>query len=139
MTNMSGFTQNAPAVFQRLMQKVLSGLNPEEGKQFVVAYLDDILVFSTSLQDHLVHLWKVINHLKSVEYLGHLITSKGLQTNYRLTETVQNFPTPKTLQDVQRFLSMASYYCRFIANFAKIVQPLHHLTTKSVIQAIFRM
>ena len=47
---------NAPAVFQRLVQRVLAGLNPELRKQFVVAYLDDILVFSDSLHDHLTHL-----------------------------------------------------------------------------------
>jgi hypothetical protein len=57
--------KNAPAVFQRLIQKVLNGLNPEGGKQFVVAYLDDILIFSETLQDHLTHLRKVIDRLKS--------------------------------------------------------------------------
>ena len=56
---------NAPAVFQRLMQRVLSRLNPDGGTQFVAAYLDDILIFSTTLQDHLVHLRKVIDRLKS--------------------------------------------------------------------------
>ena len=57
---------NAPAVFQRLMQNVLAGLNPDDGKEFVTAYLDDILVFSSTLQEHLSHLRKVIDRLKSV-------------------------------------------------------------------------
>ena len=48
---------NAPAVFQRLMQHVLSGLNPSDGKEFITAYLDDILVFSSSFSDHLDHLY----------------------------------------------------------------------------------
>ena len=53
--------KNAPAVFQRLMQRILHGLNPKDGKQFVAAYLDDILVFSETLQDHLNHLRSVID------------------------------------------------------------------------------
>ena len=139
---------NAPAVFQRLMQKVLSGLNPESGRQFVAAYLDDILIFSTTLEEHLLHLRKVINRLKSVnlklkptkcmfarkevEYLGHIITAEGLRPNLRITEAVQKFPTPDNVQGVRRFLGMASYYRRFISGFAKIAQPLHGLTAKDV-------
>ena len=54
---------NAPAVFQRLMQNVITGLNPEEGPDFVSAYIDDILIFSRSLSDHIVHLNKVLERL----------------------------------------------------------------------------
>ena len=98
---------NAPAVFQRLMQRVLSGLNPSDGKEFVTAYLDDILVFSSSFSDDLHHLQNVLSRLKSVnlkikpskcqfmrrevEYLGHVIT---LKPNARLTEAILNFPRP---------------------------------------------
>ena len=122
---------NAPAVFQRLIQKVLAGLNPRDGKDFVAAYLDDILIFSHTLEDHLAHLRKVIDRLKAVnlkpkptkckfvrkevEYLGHLITAEGLRPNVRLTEAVQNFPRPENVQGVRRFLGMTSYYRRFIA------------------------
>ena len=139
---------NAPAVFQRLMQRVLTGLNPEDGKEFVSAYIDDILVFSASLQDHLAHLTKVIDRLREVnlklkpakckfvreevEYLGHVITSGGLKPNVRLTSAVQEFPRPRNVHEVRRFLGMASYYRRFIPNFARIAQPLHHLTAKNV-------
>ena len=102
--------KNASAVFQRLIGKALSGLNPESWRQFVFAYLDDILVFSTSLQEHLTHLKKVIDRLKfanrklkrskcsfvkrEVEYLGHIIT------NPRITEAVQAYPTPENVQGV---------------------------------------
>ena len=139
---------NAPAVFQRLMQKVLARLNPEDGREFVTAYLDDILVFSSTLEEHLCHLRKVVNRLKSVnlklkpvkcqfvrgevEYLGHVITPLGLKPNARLTEAVQNFPRPRDCHGVRRFLGMASYYRRFVAGFAKIAQPLHRLTAKDV-------
>ena len=140
--------KNAPAVFQRLMQRVFDGLNPEGGKQFLAVYLDDILVFSTTLEEHLAHLRKVIDRLQSanlklkpskcrfmkkeVEYLGHIVTAEGLRPNPRVTEAVQSFPTPENIQGVRRFLGMASYYRRFIAGFAKITQPLHHLTAKDV-------
>ena len=140
--------KNAPAVFQRLMQKVLSGLNPDSGKQFVAAYLDNILIFSTMLQEHLAHLRKVIDRLKfanlklkpskcnfmkeEVEYLGHIITAAGLQPNSRITQAVQDFVIPENIRAVRRFLGMASYYRRFIAGFAKIAQPLHRLTAKDV-------
>ena len=85
--------KNAPSVFQRLMQQVLSGVNPENGPSFVAAYIDDLLIFSLSLQDHLDHLCKVIHRLREVglkvnpgkcqfirrevEYLGHIITPEG--------------------------------------------------------------
>ena len=103
--------KNAPAVFQRLMQKVLSGLNPDSGKQFVAAYLDDILVFSTT---HLTHLRKVIDQLKfanlklkprkcnfmkeELEYLGHIITAAGLRPNSRITQAVQDFVIPENIR-----------------------------------------
>ena len=56
---------NAPAVFQRLMQ-VITSLNPDDGKDFMTAYLDDILIFSESLQEHLCHLHRIIDKLKFV-------------------------------------------------------------------------
>ena len=101
---------NAPAVFQRLMQYVLMGLNPEEGPDFVAVYIDDILVFSRTLEDHIHHLRLVFERLvetglklkpakchfvrKEVEYLGHIITPQSLQTNPRLVAAVQEFPIP---------------------------------------------
>ena len=111
---------NAPAVFQRLMQCVLMGLNPEKGPDFVAVYIDDILVFSRTLEDHIDHLRLVFERLvetglklkpakcrfvqKEVEYLGHIITPQGLKTNPRLVAAVQEFLTPQSLQEVCRFL-----------------------------------
>ena len=93
---------NAPAVFQRLIQKVLDGLNPDDGNGFVTAYIDDIPVYSCTLEEHLDHLQKVIAHLRSVnlklksskcefvwpevKYLGHVITASGLKTSPCLTQ-----------------------------------------------------
>ena len=140
--------KNAPVVFQRLMQQVISCLNPEYGPDFVSVYIDDILVFSRSLEDHLLHLRKVFERVtevglklkpskckfvqKELEYLGHVVSRDGLKTNPRLVEAVREFPTPKSVQETRRFLGLSSYYRRFIPNFAKIAQPLHDLTRKDV-------
>ena len=137
---------NAPGVFQRLMQCVLMGLNPEEGPDFVAVYIDDIVIFSRTLEDHIDHLRLVFERLvetglklkptkcqfvrKEVEYLGHVITPQGLKTNPRLVAAVQEFPVPQSLQEVRRFLGLSSYYRRFIPRFAKVAQPLHQLTRK---------
>ena len=138
--------KNAPGVFQRLMQKVVSSLNPGSGPDFVSVYLDDILVFSKNLNEHLEHLRLVIERLVEVglklkpskckfaqhelEYLGHVVSREGLRTNPKLTEAVVDFPRPQSVRDVRRFLGLASYYRKFILHFAKITRPLHKLTCK---------
>ena len=97
-----------------------AGLNPEDGPNYVVVYIDDVLVFSRTLVEHLEHLRRVICRLQSaglklkpskckfireeVEYLGHLITPKGLKTNCRLVAAVAEFPQP---QNVWRFWGSA--------------------------------
>ena len=124
---------NAPSVFQRLMQKVLAGLNPENGPDFVAAYIDDILVFSRILEEHLEHLRLVIERLeeaklklkpvkcqfirKEVDYLGRVLTPEGLKVNARLVEAVTNFPQPRSVLEVRRFLGLASYYSVLSRNF----------------------
>ena len=141
--------RNAPAVFQRLMQHLLSGLNPPSGPDFVSAYLDDILVFSPTLEAHLDHLHQVLTRLSTaglklkptkchfirqqVEYLGHVITPKGIKPNPDREQAVRDFPTPRSLKDVRAFIGLASYYRRFIKGFAQIAQPLHSLTRKGAI------
>ena len=100
---------NAPAVFQRLMQRVLMGLNPEDGQAFVSVYIDDILIYSRSLEERITHLRLVLERIKAaglklklskcafvrqeVEYLGHVLTPEGLKTNPKLVESVADFPT----------------------------------------------
>ena len=139
---------NAPGVFQRLMQQVLMGLNPENSPDFVSVYIDDILVFSKTLEEHLQHLEIVLKRVievglklkpvkcqffrQEVEYLSHMITPLGLKTSNRHVAAVDQFPIPANLREVRRFLGMASYYRRFIPSFAKIAHPLHALTRKDV-------
>ena len=109
---------NAPAVFQRLMQQVVSPLNPASGTDFVSVYLDDVLVFSRTLEEHMTHLQAVIHRMRDVglklkpskcrfaqrelEYLGHIVSRDGLKTNSRLIAAVQDFPIPRSVHDVRR-------------------------------------
>ena len=139
---------NAPAVFQRLMQQVLAGLNPEEGPDFVKVYIEDVLVFSPTLGDHLDHLSQVLAQIrkaglklkpskchfiaKEVEYLGHILTPEGLKPNPATVSAVKEFPQPTNLKEVRQFLGLSSFYRRFISGFAAVAQPLHQLTRKGV-------
>ena len=141
--------KNAPAVFQRLMQRVLIGLNPDQGPDFVSVYLDDILVFSETFEKHLEHLQQVIERLtaaglelkpskcpficQEVEYLGHLITPSGIRPNPNRVKAVREFPVPQSVREVRQFLGVASYYRRFILGFTKTAQPLHALTQKGAL------
>ena len=67
-----------------------------------------------------------------VEYLGHIITPEGLRTNPRLVASVREFPVPQNVQNIRRFLGLASYYRKFVPSFAEVAQPLYQLTCKGV-------
>ena len=134
---------NAPATFQRLMDSVLAGLLWTS----CLVYLDDIIVMGTSFEDHLNNLAQVFDRLRSanlklkpskcsfackeVAFLGHTVSDKGVATDPALTEKVDNWPEPQSVRDVQQFLGLASYYRRFVKDFARIAKPLHRLTEKS--------
>ena len=130
---------NAPATFQRMMNCILAGIN---GISCLV-YLDDIIVFSRSFKEHLQDLEQVFSRLieagivlkpskcqfavQQVEYLGHIVSSRGLSPDPRKIEKLKTFPTPKTLTELRSFLGFASYYRRFIKNFALLAAPLFKL------------
>ena len=133
---------NAPASFQSLMQSLLGQL------PFVVVYLDDILVFSRTPEEHKNHVKQVLEILKentlrakkkkcaffqsSIEYLGFIIDQDGLHPNPAKIQCVQDWPVPQNVKDVQSFLGLANYYRRFVKDFAKIGTPLTQLTRKDV-------
>ena len=128
------------------MQRLISGLNPASGPDFVAVYIDDILIFSPTLEQHLNHLQQVVSRISKaglklkpskclfvpseVEYLGHLITPDGLKTKSRLVEALREFPQPTDVSSVRRFLGLASYYRQFTQGLAQIAEPLRELTRK---------
>lgn len=128
--------KNAPSTFQRVMDNVLRDLI---GKVCLV-YMDDIIVYSTSYQEHLINLRKVFDALrkynlkiqldkseflcKEVAFLGHLVTADGVKPNPDKVVAIKNWPIPKTETELRGFLGTLGYYRRFIKDFAKIVKPL---------------
>eukprot|EP00731_Ephydatia_muelleri_P002618 Em0001g2618a len=132
----------APRSFQRLMDKVLRGLN------FVTTYLDDVLVHSKSKDEHIKHLNVVFSRLKNagltlrgskchighdkVYYLGHVFSEQGMRPDEGKVRVVKEWPTPKNPSEVRQFLGLASYYRRYIQSFATIAASLHELTQKDV-------
>ena len=127
---------NAPATFQRLMDIVLAGLK----WQCCLVYIDDVIIYSPTFEQHLIDLEKVFQTLKEanltlkaskccfcrreMKYLGHVITQEGVKPDPTLIQAVENFPQPKTIKDVQSFLGLTGYYRRFIQNYSKIAEPL---------------
>ncbi|XP_066445489.1 uncharacterized protein, partial [Eleutherodactylus coqui] len=130
---------NAPGTFQRLMEHCLGDLNFES----VLIYLDDIVVFGTSFEDHLKKLRQVLGRLQDhglkikpkkcqllqqrIEFLGHVVTPEGVQPAPSKVEAVQKWPQPRTLWEVQAFLGLAGCYRRFIPKFCHLAGPLNEL------------
>ncbi|CAH8528218.1 unnamed protein product [Schistosoma turkestanicum] len=133
---------NAPATFQRLMQTVLQDIVPHK----CLIYLDDIIVHGSTPEQHNANLKAVLQRLrqhnlkvkpskcrllqKEVVFLGHRITPDGVCTDNEKTRAIVTWPQPKTPEDVRSFLGLASYYRRFVRDFASLAAPLHRLTHK---------
>ena len=134
-----GLTQ-APAYFQMLVNKVLEGL------EFAFGYLDNILIYSKNMEEHLCHVCTLFeclhqadlkltkrkcNFLKAhVQYLGHYISGQGLEPIPEKLESLQQMPPPTDLTEVRRFLGFVGYYRKFIPKYSDIARPLTNLTRK---------
>ncbi|XDV37360.1 hypothetical protein PO909_006967 [Leuciscus waleckii] len=132
---------NSPAVFQALVNDVLRDMVD----QFIYVYLDDILIFSSSLQEHVQHVRRVLQrllenwlfvkaekcvfHAQSVPFLGHIVSSEGMRMDPDKVKAVIDWPSPDSRKALQRFLGFANFYRRFIRNFSQLAAPLTALTS----------
>ena len=135
-TRMPFGLSNAPATFQRLMQRCLG----DQCYDNVLIYLDDIIVYSPDFGSHLAHLGRVFTRLQErglklkpskchliqqqVCYLGHLVSSDGVAVDPDKVQVVHNWPEPKTVKDVRSFLGFTGFFRRFIKGYASIAEPL---------------
>ena len=127
---------NAPATFMHLMQSVL---NPILDK-FAIAFLDDILIYSKTKEEHIQHIKEVFKILREnqlyaklskcefmkaeISFLGHTLSSKGKGMENDKVKAVMEWPVPTSADDVRSFLGLAGYYQSFVKNFSEIVSPL---------------
>jgi len=133
---------NASATFQHFMNNVFSDLLDV----CVVVYLDNILIYSDDITQHRKHVKEVLKrlqkaglyakaekcefHLDSIEYLGYVLSPSGLTMSNAKVKTIQEWPEPKKIKDIQSFLGFANFYRCFIFNYSDIVIPLTWLTRK---------
>ena len=135
---------SAPATFERMMETVLRGLH----WRTLLIYLDDIVVFSTSVSDHCKRLAQVFERLRSanlklkpkkchlfkdkVQYLGHVVSADGISTDPEKISAITDWEEPHCTAQVRRFLGTVGYYRRFIPELSTIAHPLNHLLGKNV-------
>ena len=133
----------APAYFQLLIDNILQGCS-----KFPMGYLDDIIIFSRSEEEHLEHLEKIFQKLreyglkmkrekcdffkKHLQYLGHLVSQEGFEPLPEKVQSIKNMPPPKTVKEVKQFLGLVGYYRKFIPRFADLSRLLTNLTCQKV-------
>ncbi|CAG2239543.1 unnamed protein product [Mytilus edulis] len=134
--------RNSSIAFSQVMSQILRGLH----WKYVLAYIDDILIFSKTFEEHLQHLEEVFARLrkanftlkpqkchfavKKVNYLGHIISKDGVKVDESKITIVKNYPRPKNQTEVRQFLGLCNYYRRFVKDYAKITVPLNNLLQK---------
>ena len=132
----------APAYFQELMKGILKDF------PFTIAYLDDIIIFSKTPQEHLSHICMVFEKLrtanlsmkkskcnfflKEIQYLGHILSATGIRPLPSKTHAIQHMNSPTMPKQVRAFLGLVGYYRKFIKGFTKIAKPLTLLTRQQV-------
>ena len=131
--------KGAPATFQRMMDMLLTGLG-----EYSSAYIDDIIVFSGTWEEHLQHITVILQRLKKAgltakpgkcrfgmaecSYLGYRLGNGHVKVERSKVEAVSAFPVPKTKKDVRSFLGLTGYYRKFMPQYATIATPLTDLT-----------
>jgi len=134
--------KNAPPTFQRMMNKVLKDWLYD----FVVVYIDDIMIYSTTFEEHMKHIDQVLGKLQEVnlmlklkkckwcetdiEFLGHIVGQGGIRPDPAKIEKIKNLKQPINVKGVRSVLGLCSYYRRFIKGFSKIAKPMNELLQK---------
>jgi hypothetical protein len=135
---------NAPAYFMYLMNSIFM----EELDIFVVSFIDDILIYSKTRDDHARHIHIVLQKLwkhrlyakfskcefwlEKVSFLGHILSKDGVAINPSKVQDVLEWKQPRNITDIRSFLGLAGYYRRFIENFSKIAKPMTELLKNGV-------
>lgn len=135
---------NAPATFQGLMNTIFAHLI----RKCVLVFVDDILIYSQTLEDHVSHLREVFQLLQQhelyvkaskcsfakshLEYLGHIIGVAGVSTDLGKVKAVQDWPVPKNLRQLRGFLGLVGYYRKFIQGYGLMTNPLTKFLKKDV-------
>ena len=130
---------NAPATFRRLMERCMGDMNLRD----CLIYLDDVIIFSSTFEEHLDRLEAVFTRLQQnnlklkaskceffksrVTYLGHVVSDEGIETDPEKLEALKSWPVPKNVKEVRAFLGFTGYYRRFVKNYARIARPLNDL------------
>jgi hypothetical protein len=135
---------NAPAIFMNLMNKIFMPYL----EKFVIMFIDDILIYSKDKEEHAKHLRIALQTLREhqlyakfskcefwldqVEFLGHVVSKKGIVVNPSKVASVLEWEAPKNVKQIRGFLGMAGYYRRFIEEFSKIAGPMTKLLRKNI-------
>jgi hypothetical protein len=131
---------NSPTTFMRLMDDILWPFT----NSFVVVYLDDILIFNKSWEEHLQHIQQVLHTLRQhklyanlekcsfgmnkVQYLRYIVDEHGVHVDPAKIQVIHDWPAPTTLTELQSFLGLANFYRRFMLGFSHIAWPLNQVT-----------
>ena len=137
---------NAPSTFQRLMNRILE-LFTIDKKRFVIVYLDDIIIFSETAEEHRQHVRQVLETLQreflfanpkkcdffktKINFVGHIVGDGRVKMDNEKISAVRDWPAPMSATEVRSFLGLANYYRRFIRHFARIADPLQELTSNA--------
>ncbi len=127
---------NSPSVFQEFMNEVFR----EFLHQFVIVYIDDILIYSRNLAEHRHHVTQVLEQLRrhhlylklekcefhrpTVQFLGYIVSTDGIQMDQGKVQAIRDWPQPQSVKELQRFLGFANFYRRFVQNFSLLSAPL---------------